>query len=52
MTERTFKNKQNTKRNHSLFTNKQISHVTVCSGIKVFYDPNKWERSRGNTSFS
>jgi len=29
-----------------------MSHVTKAAGIEVFYDPRKWERSRGNTSFS
>jgi len=33
---RTLYNKQNNKRNHSLFTNKLLGHVTKAAGIKVF----------------
>ena len=32
----TMKNKQTTKQNHSLFTNKLLGHVTKASGIEVF----------------
>ena len=33
---KTLKNKQNTKRNHILFTNKHMSHTTKAAGIAVF----------------
>jgi len=46
MTERTLQNKQNTKRSHSLFTNKQTSHVTKAAGIEVYRDLRKWKWKR------
>jgi len=35
--QKTLQNKQNTKRNHNLFTNKHTSHVTTAAGIEVFF---------------
>jgi len=39
MTERTLWNKQNTKQNHSLFTNKHVSHMTKARWDRSFFIP-------------
>jgi len=44
--------KQGKHQTKSQFVYKHTSHVTKAAGIEVFYDPKKWEHSRGNKSFS